>query len=141
MFKNIIFDVIYQVGQEFKREQVTEMTLDSIGVLTANGKDVRNGKAAVFQFLRLFDKVGVPIYEGHIVKDRVGQKYEVGADGGSPYLIKDEEAYPLTLANSMEYEVCGDIIRHQSVNKPIDEQEFIKKIENTNVTENHSDSK
>lgn len=145
MYRQIEFDIMHRVGEkEWKRIRAVKLDHSGDELIATDSDDICYAidweNNYLLQSLQMFDKRGVPIYHGHILKDGAGKHFEVFYGLGSFFIIKDLDGDRILLTESlvMEMEVVGDIFNNSDlVMKPVDQAEFEEKIKN-NIENNES---
>lgn len=71
----------------------------------------------LFQSTNAFDKNGVPIYHGDLLKDADGILYEVMYAVGSYFIVKDDAPLMLLDEHTRKLEVVGNVIENYDLIK------------------------
>lgn len=149
MFRNIKFDIMYRIGlKEWLRTEATalkwEVDEGNNILIAVDAKDfsykIDWEQAFLLQSTEMFDKNGVLIFQGHILKNNEGKCFEVFYALGSFFIADGVEGDRVFLDDNllMSMEVVGTIFENSElIQAPINEEEFNNKItQNNESTEN-----
>lgn len=118
----------------FDNGQVIESDVESIKwsglvIETVNGIKYDPEHQALVQFSNCFDKKGLPIFQGSILKSESGLYYEVITIAGNFAIVVNEEVIYLIDANTRAFEIAGNVFENKELVEPaINEESFINKI-------------
>ena len=134
IFKQIKFQVVYKVGEDFHREDISELLCNPefgvTSIKTVTGFELAYDplSTALFQFTGQFDQKGAQIYHGDLLADAEGEMYEVVSYYGGYHLkqISSERMYILSDEVCMKLQVIGDAMRHASLLMPADPEAVMK---------------
>lgn len=132
IFKQIKFQVIYKVGDDFRREDVSEMLCNpeygvtSIKTITDAEMPFDPMSTALLQFTGMFDRDGAQIFHAHLLADDEGNIFEVVAYHGGFHLKQGEKPYELSEENCMKLRIIGDALRDAKLLMPESPEEIMR---------------
>lgn len=117
IYRKLGFEVLYQTPEGWVRSTVKEVHISEGSnydeVITSDGKTVQLTPAytALLEFTGGFDKVGAPIFHGHLCVDDDEDIWEVIFANSAFMFCHGEETLPLSNEVCMKMRIVGDSIR------------------------------